>query len=56
MHLQNDYDKVKKMFESDPSDLNKIRLNEVKEKLELFYGGKSQRDHHSRKSSLVRTW
>jgi len=25
------------MFESDPSDLNKIRLNEIKEKLELFY-------------------
>ena len=37
MHLQNDYDKATKMFESDPSDLNKIRLNEIKEKLELFY-------------------
>ena len=37
MHLQNDYDKVTKMFVSDPSDLNKIRLNEIKEKLELFY-------------------
>ena len=37
MHLQNDYDKVTKMFESDPIDLNKIRLNEIKEKLELFY-------------------
>ena len=24
------------MFESDPSDLDKIRLNEIKEKLELF--------------------
>ena len=36
MHLQNDYDKVTKMFESDPSDLNKIRLNEIKEKLEVF--------------------
>ena len=36
-HLQNDYDKATKMFESDPSDLNKIRPNEIKEKLELFY-------------------
>ena len=32
-----DHDKVTKKFESDPSDLNKIRLNEIKEKLELFY-------------------
>ena len=37
MHLQDDYDKATRMFESDPSDLNKIRLNEIKEKLELFY-------------------
>ena len=30
MHLQNDYDKATKMFESDPSDLNKICLNRKK--------------------------
>ena len=28
---------IRDRFESDPSDLNKIRLNEIKEKLELFY-------------------
>ena len=34
--LQNNYEEATKIFESDPSELNAIRLNEIKEKLELF--------------------
>ena len=54
IHLQNDYDKLTKMFESDRSNLNKIRLNDIK-KTGIILGGKGQKNHHSRKSSFVRT-
>jgi len=33
--------KLPRRFEKDPSDYNKSRLNEIKEKLELFYEEKT---------------
>ena len=40
--LQNDYFNANKDFESDPNELNKTRLNELKEKLELYYDEKTR--------------
>ena len=40
--LQNNYEEATKIFESDPTKLNAIRLNEIKEKLELFYEEKTK--------------
>ena len=40
--MQIDYEEATTMFESDPSDLNSIRVNETKEKLELFYEEKTK--------------
>jgi len=40
--LQNNYEEATKIFESDQSELNAIRLNEIKEKLELFYEEKAK--------------
>ena len=39
--IQEEYKEVTRRFENDPNDLNKSRLNEVKEKLELFYEEKT---------------
>ena len=39
--IQEEYKEATRRFESDPNDLNKSRLNEVKEKLELFYEEKT---------------
>ena len=39
--IQEEYKEATRRFENDPNDLNKSRLNEVKEKLELFYEEKT---------------
>ena len=39
--IQDEYKEATRRFENDPNDLNKSRLNEVKEKLELFYEEKT---------------
>ena len=39
--IQEEYKEVTRRFENNPNDLNKSRLNEVKEKLELFYDEKT---------------
>ena len=40
--LQQEYKEATKLFEDEPSHLNSSRLNEVKEKLELFYEDKTK--------------
>ena len=40
--LQQEYKEATKLFENDPDHLNSSRLNEVKEKLELFYEEKTK--------------
>jgi len=37
MMIQQEYEEATRRFEKDPSDYNQSRLNEIKEKLELFY-------------------
>ena len=39
--IQWEYEEATRHFEKDPSDYNKSRLNEIKEKLELFYEEKT---------------
>ena len=34
--IQQEYEEATRRFEKDPSDYNRSRLNEIKEKLELF--------------------
>ena len=40
--LQQEYKEATNLFEDDPNHLNSSRLNEVKEKLELFYEEKTK--------------
>ena len=39
--IQKEYEEVTRCFEKDPNDYNRSRLNEIKEKLELFYEEKT---------------
>jgi len=39
--IQQEYEEATQCFEKDPSDYNRSRLNEIKEKLELFYEEKT---------------
>ena len=54
--LQQEYKEATKLFEDDPNHINSSRLNEVKEKLELFYEEKTKGISHTCKSLLSRTW
>ena len=35
--LQNDYEKATRIYENDPSDINRVRVEEIKGKLEMMY-------------------
>ena len=39
--IQQEYKEATRLFENEPNDLNKSRLNEIKERLELFYEEKT---------------
>ena len=39
--IQQEYEEATRRFEKDPSDYNRARLNEIKEKMELFYEEKT---------------
>ena len=39
--IQREYEEATRRFEKDPSDYNRSRLNEIKEKMELFYEEKT---------------
>ena len=39
--IQQEYEEATRRFEKDPSDYNRARLNEIKEKMELFHEEKT---------------
>ena len=40
--LQNDYEKATRIYENDPSDINRARVEEIKGKLEMMYNKKTE--------------